>query len=65
MQLSEQEIVRRENLQKIKDLGFNPFPAEEFKLDFRSDEITTEQYQSALARSLELIRGVSTGSRLN
>lgn len=58
MQLSEQEIVRRENLQKIKDLGFNPFPAEEFKLDFRSDEITTEQYQSALARSLELIRGV-------
>lgn len=31
MQLSEQEIVRRENLQKIIDAGVNPFPAEMFE----------------------------------
>lgn len=31
MQLSEQEIVRRESLQKLRDLGINPYPAEEFK----------------------------------
>lgn len=27
-ELSEQEVIRRENLQKIKDLGINPFPSE-------------------------------------
>jgi lysyl-tRNA synthetase class 2 len=31
MQLSEQEIVRRENLQKIIDAGVDPFPAEMFE----------------------------------
>ena len=31
MHLSEQEIVRRESLQKLRDLGINPYPAEEFK----------------------------------
>ena len=31
MQLSEQEIVRRESLQKLRDLGINPYPAEQFK----------------------------------
>ncbi len=30
MQRSEQEIIRRENLQKMIDLGINPFPSEEF-----------------------------------
>ena len=30
MQLSEQEIVRRESLQKLRDLGINPYPAPEF-----------------------------------
>jgi lysyl-tRNA synthetase class 2 len=31
MQLSPLEIVRRESLQKLRDLGINPYPAEEFK----------------------------------
>ncbi len=31
MQLSALEIVRRESLQKLRDLGINPFPAAEFK----------------------------------
>ena len=31
MQLSEQELLRRESLQKLRDLGINPYPAEEFK----------------------------------
>ncbi|HIP26132.1 MAG TPA: lysine--tRNA ligase [Flavobacteriaceae bacterium] len=30
MQLSEQEIVRRESLQKLRDLGINPYPAAQF-----------------------------------
>jgi len=31
MQLSPLEIIRRESLQKLRDLGINPYPAEEFK----------------------------------
>ena len=31
MQLSEQEIVRRESLQKLRNLGVNPYPAAQFK----------------------------------
>jgi len=31
MQLSPLEIVRRESLQKLRELGINPYPAEEFK----------------------------------
>jgi len=31
MQLSEQEIVRRESLQKLRNLGINPYPAAQFK----------------------------------
>ncbi|MBK8506768.1 MAG: lysine--tRNA ligase [Saprospiraceae bacterium] len=32
MQLSEQELVRRENLQKIRDLGIDPYPAIDFSV---------------------------------
>ena len=31
MQLSPLEIIRRESLQKLRDLGINPYPAKEFK----------------------------------
>ena len=31
MQLSEQEIVHRESLQKLRELGINPYPAKQFK----------------------------------
>lgn len=31
-QLSEQEIVRRENLQKMIDMGINPYPSETFEI---------------------------------
>jgi len=33
MSLSEQEIVRRENLQKIRDLGIDPYPPEQFEVN--------------------------------
>lgn len=39
MQLSEQEIIRREKLQQLKDLGIEPYPAEEFVVDTYSKEI--------------------------
>ena len=37
--LSEQEQVRRENLQKIKDLGINPYPAKSFPISISSEEL--------------------------
>lgn len=37
--LSEQEVVRRESLEKIKNLGINPFPAEEFKVSTLTTQI--------------------------
>lgn len=33
MQLSEQEIVRRQNLQAIRDLGIDPYPAPQFEVN--------------------------------
>ena len=39
MQLSEQEIVRRENLTKIRDLGIDPYPAEKFEINAYSEDI--------------------------
>ncbi len=45
MQLSEQEIVRRESLQKLRDLGINPFPAEEFKVTANIKDIV-EKFDS-------------------
>ena len=44
MQLSEQEIVRREKLDKLRTLGINPYPAELFPVDINSKEIK-DQYQ--------------------
>lgn len=39
MQLSEQEVVRREKLAKLRELGINPYPADLFPLDSNSKEI--------------------------
>lgn len=39
MQLSEQEIVRRENLQKIRDLGIDPYPAEAYPVSAYAKDI--------------------------
>jgi len=58
MQLSEQEIIRRENLDKIKALGFEPFPPEAFDVNFKTSEITTEEYTKKLTRQLEEIKGI-------
>ena len=41
MQLSPLEIVRRESLKKLIDLGINPYPAEEFKTTATIKEITS------------------------
>ncbi|MDD7913544.1 lysine--tRNA ligase [Polaribacter ponticola] len=39
MQLSEQEVVRREKLVKLRALGINPYPADLFPIDSNSTDI--------------------------
>jgi len=45
MQLSPLEIIRRESLQKLRELGINPYPAEEFKTTATIKEIL-ENFES-------------------
>ncbi len=58
MQLSEQEIVRRENLNKITELGFDPFPAEMTEINFKSTDFNTKKYQLNLKKELTAIEGI-------
>lgn len=39
LELSEQEIIRRNSLQKLRDLGINPYPANEFKTNTSAKQI--------------------------
>jgi len=38
-QLSEQELIRRENLQSIIDLGINPYPSQSFPVNVKASEV--------------------------
>ncbi|MCB0619240.1 MAG: lysine--tRNA ligase [Saprospiraceae bacterium] len=42
MHLSEQEIIRRDNLQKIRELGIDPYPAEKFAVNAHAAQILAE-----------------------
>ncbi len=57
-QLSEQEIVRREALQSLRDLGVDPFPAEMFDVNFRSGNFTTDQFRKQLTKEIEAIKDI-------
>ncbi len=39
MQLSEQEIIRREKLDKLRELGINPYPAELYPVSETSKQV--------------------------
>ena len=40
--MTEQEIIRREKLTKLKELGINPYPAELFPVNFLAKDIETQ-----------------------
>lgn len=52
LNLSEQEIVRRESLEQLRTLGINPYPAAEFPVDAYSDEIKTTFQDGAEVRNV-------------
>ena len=39
MQLSEQEIIRRQSLEELLKLGINPYPADLFDVNVSANEI--------------------------
>ena len=39
LELSEQEIGRRESLQQLRDMGINPYPAAEYPVNAWSTDI--------------------------
>jgi lysyl-tRNA synthetase class 2 len=41
IELSEQELIRRGSLQKLRELGINPYPANEFKINITANQIIT------------------------
>jgi lysyl-tRNA synthetase class 2 len=46
MQLSEQEVVRREKLSKLRELGINPYPADLFPVNHTSKQIKENYAES-------------------
>lgn len=46
MQLSEQELVRREKLEKLRALGINPYPADLFPVNHTSKQIKSDFKES-------------------
>lgn len=48
MQLSEQEVIRREKLDKLKEMGINPYPAALYPVTHRADAIEND-YEEGLS----------------
>lgn len=46
-ELSEQEIIRRESLKKLKELGLNPYPAAKFEVSITSSQIQEKYKQDS------------------
>ena len=42
LELSEQEIVRRQSLQELRNMGIDPYPAAEFPTNAFSEDIKKE-----------------------
>jgi lysyl-tRNA synthetase, class II len=59
MQLSEQEIIRRENLQKIIEAGINPFPADLYDIN-----ATTQKVKQGFDESKGNYQQVSMAGRM-
>ncbi len=59
MQLSEQEIIRRQSLQELTKLGINPYPAELFEINVSAAEI----HQNYLNQKIEY-KDISLAGRI-
>lgn len=53
-ELSEQEVLRRESLQKLRDMGVNPYPADEFVVTGYADEVKSTFDDNAPVREIAM-----------
>ena len=61
---TEQEEIRRGSLKKIKELGINPYPAEEYKINTNSQEIKEKHSEKTDVFSNVVIAGRIMGRRI-
>ncbi|MGN0222798.1 MAG: lysine--tRNA ligase [Muribaculaceae bacterium] len=54
LELSEQEIIRRNSLQGLRDMGIEPYPAAEFVVTGHSDEIKANFSEDAEPRQVSI-----------
>ena len=54
LDLSEQEIVRRNSLAQLREMGIDPYPADEFVVDAYSDDIREQFRDDAEPRSVRV-----------
>ena len=54
LELSEQEIVRRNSLAQMRELGINPYPAAEYKVNAWSDDIRAQFSDEAEPRQVSV-----------
>ncbi len=63
LELSEQEIVRRNSLNRLREMGIEPYPAAEYEVNAWSDEIKTGFSDEAAQRNVS-IAGRVMGRRI-
>ena len=54
LELSEQEIIRRNSLETLKQMGINPYPADEYVVNAYSDEIIADFKDDAEPRQVSI-----------
>ena len=54
LELSEQEIIRRNSLEQLKAMGINPYPADEFVVNAFSDDIIANFVDEAEPRQVSI-----------
>ncbi len=54
LELSEQEIIRRNSLEQLKEMGINPYPADEYVVNAYSDDIIANFSDDAEPRQVSI-----------
>ena len=54
LELSEQEIIRRNSLEQLKEMGINPYPADEYVVNAYSDAILANFNDEAEPRQVSI-----------
>ena len=54
LELSEQEIIRRNSLEQLKAMGINPYPADEYVVNAYSDDIVASFNDEAEPRQVSI-----------